>query len=391
MPILGALKTGHMKYFLSILLTAIAFSGCDYAEKELPEDDYLLFCLRVQEEYNSGEHRLSDFFDFEVFSDKIAGQIDKYSSRGAVKFSNSHVFARDVDGFNERTRRLIFNTLKKDKNGKNKAVFLVDINGYQDYYEMELLQSSHRIYIVDYYSYSAGAYMSELMGQSMAIANSYAASDHGKRLTANPRVIAEDLMSAIATNNIKWGWQRYDMLKSAEKEMRLFDFFKVQMAMLSADSVYIRVLDEMLLEKKRDPRFFYLHQFGKYTKLHDYTKALEQLTKLYEHTGKNIVEQLQLATFMALIGQYQESMEIAKVLKKDYPESHIGLIHQMVIYYFMEDKVKFEATLAQLQKVYELSGEQILTEIAGSYPLVPAERFENLGAWVDGSAATINK
>lgn len=364
------------------LLVATALTSCDFSEKTLPEEKYLEYCYTLAEEYNEGGHKLSEYFDLQLFSDKVSGQMNEYLGR-RLHIANGTSFADNVDTYINDTDVLVFNKLKEDKQGRIKAVFFASVSGFQNYMEMELSQTDHRIYIADLYDYVSGAYLSELTGQAMALANkNIHRSSKYAQLSYNPLSIYEDLILSLSSGDVTKGWKSYNQLQSEERKMKLFDFFRINLALSSPDSVYMQVVDAMLSETKRDPRFFYIHRFDYFQRLKDYPKALEQLKKLSEYTGINAIETSQLGLYCALAGKYEEAFRFSKDLEDLTPDSRYPLMQNLLTCYLMGNEPKFEANLNLLKKEHSLSGEELWLDLYDSYVLASMPQFEGMASWI---------
>lgn len=356
--------------------------SCDYSEKELPEEDYINFCIKLADEYSNGERNLSEYFDLQLFSDKVSGEMSKYLGRN-FHIANGTNFAENVDTYIRGTDILIFNKLKKDKQGRTKAVFFATVSGYQNYMEMELSQSNRRIYIADLYDYVSGSYLSELTGQSMAVTN-YRMTSGNKHtaLSYDPLGIYQGLTASLAAQDVESGWKHYNQLHSEERKMKLFDFYRINLALGSSDSVYFKVLNDMLSEQKRDPRFFYIHRFDYFVRQQDYPKVVEQLNKLYEYTGKTSVELSQLGIYLVLAGDYQESFKVSKQLKKILVNSPIPEMQDLIAYYLMNDTAGFDKKLTAIDKIHSISGLALWVELTDNYTMIDTPAFDTMKAWI---------
>lgn len=371
-----------MRHFLLVLFVAIAFSSCDFTENELPEDNYMVYCYTLADEFNQGGHHLSEYFDLQLFSDKVSGQMNEYLGR-RLHIANGYSFAPYIDTFLTGVDLLAFNKLKRDKQGRLKAVFYTHIYGEQSYMEMELSQNSHKISIADIYDYTSGAYLSELIGQGMALANGYSEYHNGKAtLSYNPYTIYNDLITSLAIKNMKLGWESYNQLKSKERDLEVFDFFRVTLALNSADSIYYSTIDAMLSEKKRDPRFFYTHRFAYFSLKKDYAQALEQLKKLHEYTGTTATEISQLGVYSALAGKHKEAFKYSKELKELAPESMVPEMQNLLTFYLMGDSVNFFGQMIALRKEQSLSPDELWWELSDQYLMVNDPEYDKMASWV---------
>lgn len=363
--------------------------GCNQYQTPLSDEAYIGFCLKLQEEFNSGDHLLSEYFYFKEFANRISGQM---SAEGLPmrRIVNPDFFSSHVDTFTMSTTLLIFNRFYHGKTGKPYGVFYADVNGGRNYWDVELITHDGYAAIADFYDYSAGTFLSEIVGQNMAITNSYNSNRHVS-YSYNPANIVSDLIRHSSKQEIESAWASYNLLSNDDKKKKLFEFFRIHLAMNSSDSVYFDVVDKMLQEKKRDPRFFYLHRSNYFMLKKEYTSAVEQLVKLHEYTGVGYYEIGELAMYSALAGKYEEALEGIDELLAMIPDEPFPYIQRMAVYYLMGERGKFDNSLVEAEVAYGLAGEDLWSEVTEEYNfLITLPQFDSLKAWVVTPNYTLN-
>lgn len=324
----------------------------------------------MQEDHNKAKKDLSDYFDLVAFADRVSNNFPKVGI-AAYKISNTPAMRSEIQGFTLDAIEITFNKLRH-KGDRRFAVFGVEFRGgHYSYWEFEMVNDLEEIAVVDYYDYLTGTWLSEVVGQGMGIANRYRNVPDSNIPAYNLETIFGESLKQLEKGNITAALASFNKLTDADKALEIADYFRVTIALTAGDSVYLDELNKMMLEQKRDPRFFYYHQVNMARLKGDYAQAVKHYEKLCEHTGKNFMEMSELAIYQIFAGEHESAGKSIEELIAINDENAYPYSLKLISLYLQGNREEFDQVKERTMEKYDLSGYGLYWETM-EYLTIPA-------------------